>query len=106
MPLGPGMFRDIMRRPGSDLLGRTGKRAAAGRTRTPLLDPRRRAGSNFQGRLGASSAPTPRELPRPSGGVMGPGRSRGQRFGLNFGGGFRGGFDSLRQFAPNLRSYR
>lgn len=94
MPLGPGMFRDIMRRPGSDFRGRTGKSAWAARRRhTP------------------TTAPTPRELPRPSGGVMGPPRSRRQRFGLNFDG-FGpgktrrgGGFDSLRQFVPKLRQY-
>ncbi len=94
MPLGPGMFRDIMRRPervygGKSLVGR----------RRGYLKPRDR------------TAPTPRELPRPSGGVMGPPRSRRQRFGLNFDGfgprttGFRGGFDSLRQFVPKLRKY-
>jgi len=101
MPLGPGMFRDIMRRPGTPL-GGYGKRAFLGRQR----------------RTQPRTAPTPRELPRPSGGVMGPGRSRGQRFGLNFGG-FGpqgtlgssktrrgGGFDSLRQFVPKLRQYR
>jgi hypothetical protein len=91
MPLGPGMFRDIMRRPGANIFGETGKRAL-----------RRRVQQSRR------TAPTPRELPRPSGGVMGPGRSRGQRFGLNFEG-FgprkRGGFDSLRQFVPRLRQY-
>ncbi len=95
MPLGPGMFRDIMRRPGSNVFGESGKRALRRRAQKSRL-----------------TAPTPRELPRPSGGVMGPGRSRGRRFGLNFDGfgprrgGFRGGLDSLRQFVPNLRSYR
>lgn len=101
MPLGPGMFRDIMRRPGTPL-GGYGKRSFLGRQRKSQP----RTGLGMSGRGGAFSAPTPRELPRPSGGVMGPPRSRGQRFGLNFGGGFRGGLDSLRQFAPNLRSYR
>ncbi len=95
MPLGPGMFRDIMRRPGGDRYG--GKR----------LTGRRRGYLRPQNR----TAPTPRELPRPSGGVMGPPRSRRQRFGLNFDG-FGpsktkrgGGFDSLRQFVPRLRQY-
>lgn len=94
MPLGPGMFRDIMRRPGIPL-GGYGKRAFLGRQR----------------KAQPQTAPTPRELPRPSGGVMGPPRSRGQRFGLNFEGfgprtaGFKGGFDSLRQFVPKLRKY-
>ncbi len=94
MPLGPGMFRDIMRRPGTPFRG-GGKRGSLARRRA--LQPR--------------TAPTPRELPRPSGGVMGPPRSRAQRFGLNFDG-FGpsktkrgGGFDSLRQFVPRLRQY-
>ena len=91
--LGPGMFRDIMRRPGGRVYG--GKQVLGRR----------------RGYLKPRTAPTPRELPRPSGGVMGPGRSRSQRFGLNFEGfgprktGLRGGFDSLRQFVPKLRQY-